>query len=55
MEVSIYDEKEEMIYFNEINTLPGLTDISMYPKLMNAMKIDSKKLISKLLENCWKI
>lgn len=47
-----YDEKEEMIYFNEINTLPGLTDISMYPKLMNAMKIDSKKLISKLLENC---
>lgn len=47
-----YDEKEEMIYFNEINTLPGLTEISMYPKLMSNMNLDNKKLISKLLENC---
>lgn len=47
-----YDENEDELYFNEINTLPGLTNISMYPKLMNTMNFNSKKLISKLLENC---
>lgn len=47
-----YDEIEEELYFNEINTLPGMTEISMYPKLMKSMNLDGKKLISKLLENC---
>ena len=48
----LYDEDNDIIYFNEINTLPGFTAISMYPKLMQASKIDYRNLISKLLENC---
>ena len=38
------------VVFNEINTLPGFTSISMYPKLFEASGIDCEKLIEKLLE-----
>ncbi len=38
------------IVFNEINTLPGFTSISMYPKLFEASGIPCKELIEKLLE-----
>ncbi len=40
----------ENIYFNEINTLPGFTDISMYPKLMEYDGISYSQLITKLIE-----
>lgn len=46
------DEKNNKIYFNEINTIPGFTEISMYPKLMLNSKIDYRTLITKLIENC---
>ena len=35
--------------FNEINTIPGFTQISMYPKLMEKAGIPYKKLITALL------
>lgn len=38
------------IYLNEINTLPGFTNISMYPKLMSLSGFDYKNLITKLIE-----
>lgn len=38
------------IYVNEVNTLPGFTDISMYPKLWGAAGITYSELISQLLE-----
>jgi len=38
------------IYVNEINTLPGFTDISMYPMLMGKSGISYKKLINKIIE-----
>lgn len=44
-----YDLNSEKLYFNEINTIPGFTEISMYPKLMNYLGINSKKLITLLL------
>ena len=44
-----YDIKEERLYFNEINTIPGFTDISMYPKLINNLGINPKKLLTILL------
>lgn len=47
-----YDEGHGMIYFNEINTIPGFTKTSMYPSLMKESKIEYRELISKLLENC---
>ncbi len=40
----------EQIVFNEINTLPGFTSISMYPQLMEYSGIPYKELISKLIE-----
>ena len=40
----------ERIVFNEINTLPGFTSISMYPKLFAASGIAYDQLIDRLLE-----
>lgn len=37
------------IYFNEINTLPGFTSISMYPKLWQASGLSYPDLLSELL------
>jgi D-alanine-D-alanine ligase len=38
------------IYLNEVNTLPGFTSISMYPKLWEATGIKYKELITRLIE-----
>lgn len=38
------------IYLNEINTLPGFTDISMYPMLMKNSGVSYKQLINKIIE-----
>ncbi len=38
------------IYINEINTLPGFTNISMYPMLFKECKIGYKELLNKLIE-----
>jgi D-alanine-D-alanine ligase len=38
------------IYFNEINTLPGFTAISMYPKLMEASGVTYTILLTHLIE-----
>lgn len=40
----------EQIIFNEINTLPGFTSISMYPKLFEKHGIGTAELISRLFE-----
>ena len=41
--------EENRVVFNEINTLPGFTSISMYPKLFGASGIPYGDLIDKLL------
>ena len=41
---------ENRIVFNEINTLPGFTSISMYPKMFAASGIPYTQLIDQLLE-----
>lgn len=48
--VDFFVDKYDNIYLNEINTLPGFTSISMYPKLMEYSGYDIKKLITKLIE-----
>lgn len=40
------------VYINEINTLPGFTSISMYPKMMEASGIPVKELLDSLIELC---
>lgn len=37
------------LYFNEINTLPGFTQISMYPKLMAASGVSYSELLTRLI------
>lgn len=38
------------IYLNEVNTLPGFTSISMYPKLWQASGLSYSQLIDRLIE-----
>jgi D-alanine-D-alanine ligase len=40
----------DRIFLNEINTIPGFTPISMYPKLWDATGIPYAKLIDRLIE-----
>jgi D-alanine-D-alanine ligase len=44
------DKNTNEFYLNEINTLPGFTSISMYPKLWEATGIKYSKLLDKLIE-----
>ena len=47
----LYDEDNNKLYLNEINTLPGFTNISMYPMLMKEAGYSYKDLISTLIES----
>lgn len=50
--VDFFIEKDtNKIYINEINTMPGFTKISMYPKLFEAVGIKYSELLDKLIEN----
>lgn len=50
--VDFFIEKEtNKIYINEINTMPGFTKISMYPKLFEAVGISYSDLLDRLIEN----
>ncbi len=40
----------ERVYINELNTLPGFTQISMYPKLWEASGLPYSALIDRLIE-----
>lgn len=44
------DKKTNRIYINEINTIPGFTSISMYPKLWEASGISYTELIDRLIK-----
>jgi D-alanine-D-alanine ligase len=44
------DDKTEEIYFNEVNTLPGFTAISMYPKLWKATGLAYLDLLDELIQ-----
>ena len=46
-----YDEEKEQIYINEVNTIPGFTSISMYPKLIENEGINYTDLITILINN----
>ncbi|MDA0337330.1 MAG: D-alanine--D-alanine ligase [bacterium] len=43
-------DEQERIYVNEINTMPGFTPISMYPKLWAASGVDYGQLIDRLIK-----
>jgi len=47
----LYDYNNNILYFNEVNTMPGFTDISMYPLLFKEYGINIKNLITKLIND----
>lgn len=49
-----YDEENNQIYLNEINTIPGFTTISMYPSLMTSGNLSYQELITILINNTFK-
>jgi D-alanine-D-alanine ligase len=46
----LLDKDTNAIYLNEVNTLPGFTKISMYPKLWEATGLPYAKLVDRLIE-----
>jgi D-alanine-D-alanine ligase len=46
----LLDPTSDKLYLNEINTMPGFTSISMYPKLWAASGLEYPKLIDQLIE-----
>ena len=46
----LLDPKTDKLYLNEINTMPGFTSISMYPKLWGASGIGYSELIDRLIQ-----
>lgn len=49
--VDFFMEKNGRVVFNEINTLPGFTEISMYPMMMGAVGYPIEKLMEELIES----
>jgi D-alanine-D-alanine ligase len=48
--VDCFLKKNGEVLVNEINTIPGFTDISMYPKLWEASGIPQTKLLDRLID-----
>ena len=53
--VDFFVEKDtNKVYINEINTMPGFTQISMYPKLFESVGVSYSELLDRLIENAMK-
>ena len=48
--VDFFLAKDGTVILNEINTMPGFTSISMYPKLMEHLGMKQEYLVDKLIE-----
>jgi D-alanine-D-alanine ligase len=44
------DRRNGALYVNEVNTIPGFTAISMYPKMWEASGVPATELVSKLID-----
>jgi len=44
------EKKTEKIFVSEINTIPGFTQISMYPKLWEVSGLPYPQLLERLIE-----
>ncbi|PIF02269.1 MAG: hypothetical protein CR979_01535 [Propionibacterium sp.] len=48
--VDVFITADGKVWLNEINTMPGFTEISMYPALWQAEGISYSELVARLLE-----
>lgn len=46
----LLDKQDNQLYVNELNTIPGFTHISMYPKLWEASGLAYPQLVDRLIE-----
>jgi len=46
----LLDRDSGDLYLNELNTIPGFTSISMYPKLWEASGLPYPRLVDRLIE-----
>lgn len=46
----LLEKETEDIYLNEINTIPGFTEISMFPKLWQVQGVSFQELVTRLIE-----
>ena len=46
----LMDRRNGKLWFNEVNTIPGFTAISMYPKLWGASGLPFPRLIDRLVD-----
>jgi D-alanine-D-alanine ligase len=49
--VDLFLSRERELFVNEINTIPGFTAISMYPKLMEHSGVPARELVSRLIDD----
>lgn len=49
--MDFFVKEDGEIVFNEINTMPGFTAISMYPMLWEARGINKEELVDKLMSH----
>jgi len=50
--VDLFVREDGEIFFNEVNTIPGCTPLSRFPKMLGAVGIDYKTMIGKIIESC---
>ncbi len=48
--IFLLDKETNQLYLNELNTIPGFTQISMYPKLWLASGLTYPELVDRLIE-----
>ena len=48
--VDFFLDERDQIFVNEVNTLPGFTAVSMYPKLWEASGVPYEQLVTRLIE-----
>lgn len=46
----LLDRESEQVYVNELNTIPGFTSVSMYPKLWEASGLPYPELLDRLIQ-----
>ncbi len=51
--VDLFLDEQRRLWVNEINTIPGFTSISMYPKLMAASGVSARELVSRLIDDAF--
>jgi len=49
--VDLFLDGARKLWVNEINTIPGFTRVSMYPKLMEASGVSARQLVSRLIDD----